>query len=101
MVCASRAILNDPALDPAERAARMQVFRLRAFYHHLFVFVVVNSGLVAINLLTSSHKLWFYWPLLGWGIWLVLHAFKTFSRGRWLGPEWEERKVKELLAEKG
>jgi hypothetical protein len=101
MVCRSSALLNDPSLSPAERAARLQVYRLRGFYHHLGVFVAVNLGLLIINLIASPARLWFYWPLLGWGLWLVLHGASTFSRDRWLGPEWEERKVQEILANKG
>jgi hypothetical protein len=101
MVCRASTVLNDPALSPAERAARMQVYRLRSFYHHLAVYVAVNAGLLLINLLASPAKLWFYWPLLGWGIWVALHGLRTFSRDRWLGAEWEERKVRELMADKG
>ncbi len=97
MVCRSRYI-DDPALPAVERDARRQVSMLRGFYHHLLVFAVVNTGMLAINLIASPGRLWFYWPLLGWGIWLSLHAFATFSRGRWLGAEWEERKLRELLA---
>ena len=91
----------DPSLSPEEREARRQVHQLRGFYHHLAIFLMVNAGLIGINLLFSSSRLWFHWPLLGWGIWLALHAFTTFSRGRWLGREWEERKVHEMLANKG
>lgn len=96
MVCRTR-FIDDPTLSVAEREARRQISRLRGFYQHLLVFVVVNSGLVAINLLASPERLWFYWPLLGWGIWLALHAAATFSHGRWLGAEWEERKLRELM----
>lgn len=99
MVCRSHYV-DDPNLSVAERGARRQVQRLRGFYHHLLVFAVVNTGLAAINLLVSPARLWFYWPLLGWGVWLVLHAFATFGHGRWLGAEWEERKVRQLLAGK-
>jgi hypothetical protein len=48
------------------------------FYIHLAVFVVVNAGLAAINLSTPSDILWFQWPLLGWGLGLVLHALLVF-----------------------
>jgi len=100
MVCRSRYV-DDPALSVAERDARRQIGMLRGFYHHLMVFAIVNSGLLAINLIVSPGRLWFYWPLLGWGIWLALHAIGTFGRGRWLGAEWEERKLRELMAAKG
>ena len=101
MSCRYNKIANDPNLSPEERTARQQVYRLRGFYHHLTVYVLVNAGLVGINLLASPGKLWFYWPMLGWGIWLALHAARTFARERWLGSDWEERKVRELMANKG
>lgn len=92
--------IDETTLSAAERDARRQVSRLRGFYYHLLVFGVINAGLTAINLIASPGRLWFYWPLLGWGVWLALHAFGTFARYRWLGAEWEERKMQELLAGK-
>jgi hypothetical protein len=99
MVCRSR-IIDDPNLSVAERDARRQVRGLRHFYHHLVVFAVVGTGLAAINLIVSPGRLWIHWPMLGWVVWLVLHAFRTFARGRWLGAEWEERKLRQLMAGK-
>jgi hypothetical protein len=100
MSCRS-SYIADLNLSPEEREVRRQVHQLRGFYHHLAVFLLVNAGLIGINLLSSSSRLWFYWPLLGWGIWLALHSFSTFSRGRWLGREWEEHKVNQMLANRG
>ncbi len=99
MVCRSRYV-DDPSLPVAERDARRQVGRLRSFYHHLMVFAMVNTGLLAINLIASPGRLWFVWPLFGWSIWLALHAVGTYGRGRWLGAEWEERKFRQLMAGK-
>lgn len=100
MVCRSR-FVDDPSLSVTERDARRQVRDLRRFYHHLMVFLAVNAGLTAINLLASPARLWFCWPLLGWGGGLAVHALATFAGGRWLGTEWEERKLKQLMAGKG
>ena len=50
MVCRSRYV-DDPSLSVAERDARRQVGMLRGFYSHLMVFVAVNTGLLAINLI--------------------------------------------------
>ena len=99
MACRSR-FMDDPNLSVAERDARRKLRGLRNFYQHLLVFALVNAGLAAINLVVSPARLWFYWPLAGWGVWLALHAFATFARGRWLGAEWEERKLRQLMADK-
>lgn len=54
------------------------------FFIHLTVYVLVNTMLTAINLLNNPQNLWFYWPLAGWGIGIVLHAWKVFSKPRLL-----------------
>lgn len=88
---------DDPTLSPAERDARRHVRMLRGFYHHLLVFALVGGSLLAINLAMAPRHLWFAWPLAGWAIGLVFHGLATFGRGRWLGAEWEERKLREIL----
>lgn len=77
--------------------ARKRVEETRDLYIHLGVYVIVNTALFAINMLTSPDTLWFFWPLIGWGIGLALHVFSFITEGRLLGPEWEERKVREML----
>ncbi len=49
------------------------------FYSHLIVYALVNTMLIFINLLNNPQKIWFYWPLVGWGIGLLLHAMKVFG----------------------
>jgi hypothetical protein len=86
-------------MDEQERyeRAKRRVEEIRGFYGHLTAYVVVNAVLVALNLMTSPRYLWFRWPLFGWGIGLVLHAFSVFGAGRLFGPEWERRKIKEIM----
>jgi hypothetical protein len=36
---------------------------------------------------------WFWFPLFGWGLGLIIHAFKTFG----YGSTWEERKIREIM----
>ncbi len=67
--------------DSAKRAARAKM----AFYVHLAVYLVVNALLISINLLTSAERLWFQWPLLGWGIGVFAHAVVTFMLPRRAG----------------
>ena len=49
-------------------------------YTHLVIFVVVNAGLTTLNLVRRPDKLWFYWPLLGWGAGVALHAWIVYRR---------------------
>jgi hypothetical protein len=77
--------------------ARERVQEIRGFYIHLMVYVIVNFGIFLFNMLVSRQELWFYWPLMGWGVGLGFHALFVFGPGRILGPEWEERKIQEIL----
>ena len=77
--------------------AKQRVESLRAFYNHLIIYVVVNIGLVVINLVTSPRSLWFYWVTIFWGVALLIHAFSTFGRKAFLGREWEEQKIKDYM----
>ena len=77
--------------------AKERVQALKGFYIHLTVYVLVNVLLCTINLLASPGRLWFYWPLLGWGIAVALHALRVFGADRGLGAEWEEKKIAEMM----
>jgi len=83
--------------DEKYREAKERVEELKSFYIHLFVYIIVNIGLFLLNVLTSPDSLWFYWPLLGWGIGILAHAFSVFGMRGILGKEWEERKIKEIM----
>ena len=58
--------------------------------------MLVNIGLFVINLL-SGGQWWFYWPLLGWGVGLGVHALNMFVLGGRFGQGWEERKIQEIM----
>ena len=45
----------------------------RGFYVHAAVYVLVNILLIVINLMFVSGFLWFFFPLVGWGIGLTMH----------------------------
>jgi hypothetical protein len=81
--------------DERYERAHQRVEALRGFYMHLVVFVVVNAGLFVLDMLSSGGT-WFFWPLLGWGIGLVIHAVSVFARGPF-GADWEARKIRELM----
>ena len=75
--------------------AKDRVEEIKGFYFYLITYIVINAVLVVINLLTSPEYLWFIWPIIGWGVGLVIHAITVF--GNFLGRSWEERKIKEIM----
>lgn len=77
--------------------AKKRVEEIKGFYSHISVYVLVNLALLIINLLTSPHHFWFFWPLFFWGIGIVAHAVSVFGSGKFWGQEWEERKIKEIM----
>lgn len=77
--------------------AKKRVRQIKGFYIHATVYLVVNVLLIAINLATSPRQIWFFWPLVGWGIGLAAHGLSVFGVGGFLGEDWEERKIKEIV----
>ena len=73
--------------------AKKRVEEIKGFYGNLISYIVVNLGLLVINLVTSPKYLWFFWPMLGWGIGLASHALKVYGVGR----AWEEKQIRKIL----
>jgi hypothetical protein len=46
---------------------------------HLAIFLVVNAGLITLNLVRTPDRYWFQWVLLGWGAGLLLNAYQVFG----------------------
>ena len=54
----------------------------RDFFSHLVVYVLVNALLVVIWYVSDNNThFWPIWPIAGWGIGLVMHAWDTFGPG--------------------
>jgi hypothetical protein len=64
------------------RAAVRRLFHDRGFLIHFATYLAVNSLLIVINLATTPGKYWFYWPLLGWGLGIVGHAFGVLRHSK-------------------
>ena len=82
---------------PEYKRAKARVEALKGFFVHLSIYLVVNLFLLTLNLLTTPDRLWFYWPLLGWGIGLTIHGIVVFALDKFFGPEWEEREIQKRL----
>ena len=67
-------------LEQGTPAGTQAVARRKAgLYIHATVYAAVNVLLIIINLSTAPGRLWFEWPLLGWGVGLLAHAAAAFS----------------------
>ena len=53
----------------------------REFGQHMLSYFTTNAMLVAINIFTSGSVTWAVWPILGWGIGLVFHAWGALNSG--------------------
>ena len=62
------------------------------FLTHLFVYLVVNAFIVVIWLATGAGFFWPIFPMLGWGIGLVFHAWDVY----WRTPISEEQIRREM-----
>ena len=62
-----------------------------------FILDIFNLFFFILNMMTSPDELWFYWPLLGWGIGVLFHGMKVFNYSPFFNKDWEERKIKEYM----
>ncbi len=82
-----------------EKYARAQerLKELKKYYTSLSSYVVVNIFLVIVNYLTDWDHKWFFWVSIFWGFGVLMHTFKVFGFLGLFGPDWERRKIKELM----
>jgi len=68
----------NPGMSPQdiERLAHKRARRKMGWYTHAFVYVVVNLGLALMS--AFSGRNWAIYPLLGWGLGLMIHGFAVF-----------------------
>jgi 2TM domain len=85
-------------MDEHERTvkAAQQVDKMIGFYVHLVVFLLVCSGLAAVNWFATPQVWWAQWPFLGWGVAVVFHALCAFGGGPNFVAGWRLRKIRKL-----
>lgn len=74
-----------------------RVQKLKEFYQNLASYVVVIPCLVFINLYFSPQFHWFWFPMIGWGIGVFFHWLDANNYNIFLGKNWEEKKIKEIM----
>ena len=76
-----------------------KVEKLKEFYQNLASYCLVIPFLIFINLRFSPGFQWFWFPAFGWGIGLVFHFLEVNNYNIFLGKNWEDRKIKEMMKE--
>jgi two-component system LytT family sensor kinase len=74
-----------------------KVEKLKEFYQNLASYCLVIPFLIFINLKVSPGFQWFWFPLFGWGIGLAFHFLEVNNYNVFLGKNWEDRKIKEMM----
>jgi len=54
--------------------------RRKGFIAHLIAYIAVNITLVLINITFTPERIWFIFPLIGWGIGLSMHYYFGIHR---------------------
>lgn len=78
----------------AYNAGLQRAKALKGFYSHLATYVVMMTLLAVIDYLTGA-TWWVVWPMIGWGMAIVLHALGVFVFDNVFGSEWADRKAHE------
>ena len=82
--------------------AYKRVKRIKGFYIHLTVYVLVNLFLIFNQQFQNNSKeLFFQWHTYStaffWGIGLVAHGLSVFGKDIFFGSNWEENKIRKLM----
>lgn len=77
--------------------AKKKVEDIKKFYAHLTSYIMVNTFLIFLNLLTNGHFMWSLIVVFAWGIGLVSHAMQVYNYNFFLGKDWEDKKIREYM----
>jgi hypothetical protein len=89
--------------DNRYEIAYKRVKKIKGFYIHALVFVLVNLFiLISIyNRSVFGNQVFLRWETFStaffWGIGLLAHGLSVFGRDLFFGQNWEERKILELM----
>ena len=82
--------------DKKYAMAKEHVEELKGFYINLVLYCLIIPGLILLNMYTTRFP-WAIFPALGWGLGVLFHGSEVFGWNPFLGKDWEERKIRELM----
>jgi len=105
------ALMNDTKEDQKYNRAKKQMIRIKCFYKHAKIYVIVNLmlliayAIVAYKIDLGSYGTnvvnWVHWNVVSsptlWGLVLIIHGLIVFKFRLPIFEKWEERKIRELM----
>ncbi|WMJ72159.1 2TM domain-containing protein [Cytophagaceae bacterium ABcell3] len=70
------------------------------FRYHMIWYICINVLLVIVNLTLTPGNLWFYWPLLGWGIGIASHYYQVNTLDKYLKKKEKYAEEKAMAGKK-
>ena len=67
--------------EDIDRLARRRAGAKLGWYAHAAVYLIVNLFLFALSEFAMGQRRWSIYPMLGWGLGLVLHGVAVFLLG--------------------
>lgn len=93
--------------DESYNAAYRKVKKIKGFYSHLKVYVIVNAIIIISSLnrdfigsrfIDSGLLDWHtYSTAFYWGIGLAVHAFSVFGPNLFFSEDWEQKEIKKYM----
>jgi hypothetical protein len=89
--------------DKRYELAYKRVKRIKGFYIHALVFVLVNAFIIisSYNRSLFGTEVFLRWETfstaLFWGLGLLAHGLSVFGRDLFFGQNWEENKIQEIM----
>jgi len=76
--------------------AKKYVEQLKGFYIHFAIYLIMIPVFIYLNFISTGFP-WALFPIIGWGVGISGHAMEVFNYNPFLGKNWEERKIRELM----
>jgi hypothetical protein len=99
--------VKDFEMEKKRERARKQVAELKGFYVHLMVYILVNLFITIVKIIaclgSETSFMEAFWNFgsfavwLFWGVGLLFHGLKVFSRSSFFNKDWEERQIQKYM----
>lgn len=85
-------------MENKRERAEKRVKKLKGFFYHAAAFFFIIPALAFINYQGNGWRyMWFLWPVLGWGIAVMIHAVAVFGIVPFLKEDWERKKIRQFM----